>query len=173
MGRVRSVRSLALILAIVLVIMSLLPILTSCGLYEQAQQQFKETEQMAHDVVAGNDVTLENTIKQDHLSAGDVISGVNNDGETVYYDEKSGEYVTGAQMRANGFADSLKAVWPPVSIVSFALGFLIRRFVKSSATIRKLGLLFEIGIPVLLTIVVYVVCGMADSSMVHFFDGFF
>lgn len=174
MGRIKNVRSVALILAVVLVVMSLLPLLTSCGsVYEIAQQQFQQTEQMARDVVNGNEVTLDNTLKQDYMSAGDVISGTNNEGEPVYYDEKSGSYVTGAQMKANGFADSLKTVWPPVTIVSFALGFLIRRFVHSSATIRKLGLLFEIGIPVLFTIVVYVVSGMADSNMVSFFDRFF
>ncbi len=90
MGRIKNIRSVALILAAVLVVMSLLPLLTSCGsVYEIAQQQFQQTEQMARDVVNGNEVTLDNTIKQDYMSAGDIISGTNNEGEPVYYDEKS------------------------------------------------------------------------------------
>jgi len=112
-------------------------------------------------------------IKFDTTSAGEVIEGNAPNGTNIYYDEKSGTYVSAAQYRANHFADSLKVIWIPVCVISFFFGFLIRRLNHSSAAIRKFGLLLEIIIPVALTVFVYIFCALADSSMMNIFDGIF
>ncbi len=112
-------------------------------------------------------------VKFDSYSASDAVDGVGPTGEQYYFDEKSEEYVTAAQYRANHMADSLKLFWIPVSVLSFLFGFLIRRFNHSSAAIRRFGFFIEIIVPVILTIVVYVFCALADSSMVDIFDGIF
>lgn len=165
------------IIIIVMLLMALLPLLTSCGLYDAAMEQFDNTQEKAKEVVTGaGDVTdtIADTVKQDSYSAKDAIEEkITPQGELVYYDEKSGSYVTKGQYRANSFADSLKMVWIPISVGSFVVGFLIRRFVQSSAAVRRFALVLELAVPILLTILVYAVCGVADSDAVHLFDKFF
>ncbi len=177
-------------LSAILMIFLTIPVLSACAAYDKAMEQFGNTEQLAHEFVENRDEALsevEDGLKQSGAyTAGEAIvdyasggradgesGGVNENGEQTYYDAKSGQYVTRAQVKANSAADSLKKVWAPISVISFVIGFLIRRFVHSSATIRRIGLVFEIAVPLLMTIVVYAVCGAADSNLVHYFDIFF
>jgi hypothetical protein len=147
-------RLISVIAVVVVLCSALVPLLTSCGLYESAM----ESENMG--------VTL--------MEGGDLSQAVSGGGEErMYFDEKSGMYVTPVQYRVNSFADALKAFWVPVSAVSFVIGFLLRRFIHDSAAIRKFGITLEIGIPVFLTVFVYAVCFFADSSIIHFFDSIF
>ncbi|WP_155839536.1 hypothetical protein [Butyrivibrio proteoclasticus] len=112
-------------------------------------------------------------VKFDTYSAGEMVEGVKEAAGNTYYDAKSGEYVEAGRYRINKGADALKAVWPPISIFCLAVGFLIRRVNKSSAAIRKFALIMELVIPIVLTVIVYVFCYAADSSIVNLFDRFF
>ncbi len=112
-------------------------------------------------------------LKFNSFSAKDIVEGNKEASEDVYYDRKSGEYVSITQYKANNFVDSVKEVWPYVTIICFMFGFLIRRLVKSSATLRRFGLLLEIFIPLLFALFVYVISYAADSSLVDLFDNIF
>ena len=90
--------------------------------------------------------------------------------EELYYDEKSGQYVSKLQFDTNNFIDDLKRFWIPVCVLSFFIGFMIRRLNHTSATIRKMGFFIEIIFPALFTFVVYIICAFADSNLFDFFD---
>ena len=85
------------------------------------------------------------------------------DAAKQYYDEKSGQAITTTQHYAYDISDNFKHFGFYVAIGSFAIGFLIRRFVRNSASIRRLGFVFEIWIPVLYVLLVYIIAAVADK----------
>ena len=143
-----------------------------------ASNKTDENTGLIDDFINGEDVN----VKFNTPSASDVINGeydpsgadaTNAGNGKDYYDEKSGQYVSKTQFNANNLVDNLKTFWIPVSVISFFIGFMIRRLNHSSATLRKIGFFFEIIFPVLLTLLVYIACALADSSMIDFFDNLF
>lgn len=152
--------------------------LTGCSFIDNvmnlASNKTQENTEMIDDFLHGENVDV--NVKFDSPSASDVIEGEydpRQGSEERYYDEKSGQYVSRTQFDINNFIDSLKTFWIPVCMVSFFIGFMIRRLNHSSATLRKFGFFLEVIVPVLLTLFVYIACAMADSSMVSFFDDLF
>ena len=164
---------------IVLVILSCALMNTGCTAINKitnyAGEKTRENTEIIDDFINGEDVDV--GVKFDTYSAQDVINehdGVYGESDgRIYYDEKSGQYVTRAQFRANNFVDALKQFWGPCCLALFVLGFTIRRINHSSATIRRFGLLLEIIFPAVLTTVVYVVCAIADSDFINIFDNIF
>lgn len=154
-------------------------LITGCSAVDKftnyAGDKTRENTELIDDFINGEDVDV--SVKFDTYSAQDVMNerggGYDENGGRTYYDEKSGQYVTRAQFRANSFVDALKQFWVPACLVMFVLGFTIRRINHSSATIRRFGLLLEIIFPIALTTVVYVVCAIADSDFVNIFDNIF
>ena len=137
-----------------------------------ASNKTADNTEMIDDFIHGEDVDV--NVKFDTPSASDVMDGQYNPQSTnQYYDEKSGQYVSKTQFDINGFIDNLKTFWIPVCLMSFFIGFMIRRLNHSSATLRKFGFFLEIIVPVLLTLFVYIACALADSSMVDFWDNLF
>lgn len=84
------------------------------------------------------------------------------DDAKVYYDEKTGDAVSEVQYYAYNITDGFKYYGIYVTIFLAAVGFLLRRFVRNSASIRKLGLMLEIGIPVIYVVLAYVLSAIAD-----------
>lgn len=137
-----------------------------------ASNKTQDNTEMIDDFIHGKDVDV--NMKFDTPSAADVIDGeYDPSADMGYYDEKSGQYVSKAQFNINSFIDNLKTFWIPVTMMSFFIGFMIRRLNHSSATLRKIGFFFEVIFPILLTTFVYIACALADSSMVGFFDNLF
>lgn len=136
-----------------------------------ASEKNKENTELINDFINGEDVDV--NVKFDTPSASDVINGEYDPTKENYYDEKSGQYVSKAQYKANNLVDNLKTFWIPVCVISFFIGFMIRRINHTSATLRKIGLFLEIIFPILLTLLVYIACALADSSMIDFFDNIF
>ena len=162
----------------IVIVMCFLPVLCLGGctfidtVTSMGSNKTEENTQLIDDFIHGEDVDV--SVKFDTPSASDVINGdygiPNGRTGDGYYDEKSGQYVTRSQYNLNRFCDNMKTFWIPSCLVSFFIGFMIRRINKSSTTIRRFGLLLEVVFPVLFTIFVYIVCALADSSMVSFFD---
>ena len=81
----------------------------------------------------------------------------------TYYDEKSGETISEVQYKAYTFTDAFKKYGLYVAIPCACIGFLIRRLVKSSASLRKLGLVLEVAIPLVYIVLAYVISAIADA----------
>lgn len=164
---------------IVAVIVFLALPLSGCAVIDNATQfasdKTAKNTDMIDDFIHGEDVD----VKFDTPSASDVMNGdYDQSGSSSsegygYYDAKSGQYVSKTQFDVNNFVDNLKTFWIPLCLITFFIGFMIRRLNHSSATLRKIGFFFEIIFPVLLTLIVYIACALADSSMVDFFDNLF
>ncbi len=80
-----------------------------------------------------------------------------------YYDEKTGEAISKTQYYAYHMTDAFKLYGLYVAIPCAGFGFIIRRVVKGSASIRKLGLVLEIGIPLLYILCTYILAAVADA----------
>lgn len=160
---------------VVFIILSCVVVLNGCAVIDNAtefaSEKTKENTELIDDYLNGEDVDLD--IKFDTPSASDVINGEYDPTAENYYDEKSGEYVSKAQYKANNLVDSLKTFWIPVCVISIFIGFMIRRINHSSATLRKIGLFLEVVFPLLLTLLVYIASALADSSVINVFDNLF
>lgn len=173
----RTVKYLSVFLAAV----CLVGLLCGCEFVDNvthlASGKTQENTELIDDFIHGENVDV--NVKFDTPSASDVISGEYDPSSksgtsgNVYYDEKSGQYVSKNQFNINSFIDNLKTFWIPLCMITFFIGFMIRRLNHSSATLRKFGLFLEIIFPVLFTLFVYIACALADSSMVSFFDNLF
>ena len=82
-----------------------------------------------------------------------------------YVDEKTGQTVTATQFRVNSISDALKKYGVMVAIPCFVFGFLLRRILKGSSTIRRVLLFIEIGIPFFWFVITYVTAFIGDSLM--------
>ena len=80
-----------------------------------------------------------------------------------YIDEKTGAAITKTQYYAYHVTDAVKLYGLYITIPCFGIGFLMRRFVHSSAAIRKWGLVLELGIPFVYVLLAYVLSAVADK----------
>ena len=89
--------------------------------------------------------------------------GVEADAAKAYYDEKTGVMITETQYYAYNMTDNFKKYGLYVTIFFFAIGFLMRRFIHNSASLRKLGFVFEVCVPFVYILLAYVLSAVADS----------
>ena len=80
----------------------------------------------------------------------------------TYYDEKTGMAVSKVQFYAYNITDAVKYYGIYIAIPCAIVGFLMRRLIKNSASLRKLGLVLELGIPIAYVILAYVLSAVAD-----------
>ena len=81
----------------------------------------------------------------------------------TYYDEKTGLAVSKVQYYAYNITDAFKYYGIYIAIPCAIVGFLMRRLIRNSASLRKLGLVLEVGIPIAYVILAYVLSAVADS----------
>lgn len=96
----------------------------------------------------------------------DGTGGINinvNTTEKVYIDSKTGNAITQTQYYANNITDAVKLYGLYITIPCFAIGFLIRRLVHTSAAVRKWGLVFELAIPFVYGLLAYGLSAIADN----------
>ena len=173
----KKINNFVLFLPVIFMCFILMLSLSGCTFIDNvsrmASDKTQDNTELIDDFIHGEDVDV--NVKFDTPSASDVINGEYDPsaGGEMYYDEKSGQYVSKTQFDINSFIDNLKTFWIPVCMISFFIGFMIRRLNHTSATLRKIGFFLEIIFPVLLTTFVYIACALGDSSMVSFFDNLF
>ena len=167
-------KKLNLLLLLVLILLCSFAV-SGCAFFdsvsELASQKTSDNAELINGFLDGEDVDV--NVRFDTPSASDVINGEYDPTAENYYDEKTGQYVSKAQYKANNLVDNLKTFWIPVCVISFFIGFMIRRINHSSATLRKVGLFLELIFPFLLTVLVYIACVLADSSMIDIFENIF
>jgi hypothetical protein len=78
-----------------------------------------------------------------------------------YLDEKTGHMISRRQYLWNDASDKAKRKIY-IAFGSFAIGFLIRRLSEKSVTMRKMGLILEIPIPILYIMAMYMIAWHAD-----------
>ncbi len=83
--------------------------------------------------------------------------------EKQYIDQKTGQTITAAQYEWNNRSDMFKLYGLYIALFSFAFGFLIRRLVKSSASLRKFGLVLEVVVPFFYIFFAYIIAMLADN----------
>lgn len=83
--------------------------------------------------------------------------------EKQYIDQKTGQTITAAQNEWNNRSDRFKLYGLYIAMFSFVFGFLIRRLVRSSAFLRRLGLIMEIAIPFFYVLFAYLLAMFADK----------
>jgi len=165
------IKKIILLARISSILSVLLIYISGCSLEEFGNIATKTADKNVSDI--GNYLgDGEQSITFDSYSAEDVISGPKDLEDNCYYDEKSGEYVSAAQYRANHLVDAIKIVWLPSCALSIFVGVIIRKLVKGSATIRRLGLFLEAGFPIIFSTLVYILCACADSSIIKIFNFF-
>ena len=81
----------------------------------------------------------------------------------TYVDEKTGAMITRTQYYAYHITDAVKLYGLYITVPCFAIGFLIRRFVHTSAAVRKWGLVLELAIPFVYVLLAYVLSAVADN----------
>ena len=85
------------------------------------------------------------------------------DAAKTYYDEKTGLAVTKVQYYAYNITDAFKYYGLYIAIPCAVIGFLMRRLIRNSASLRKLGLVLELGIPIAYVVIAYILSALADS----------
>ena len=118
--------------------------LTGCS-SDDVTQKLKIDQQVINDVTSGSDTT----------------SSI--EAEKQYVDEKTGAAITEVQYNAYHVSDTFKKYGLYIAFPSFCLGLLIRCLVHSSASIRRFGLVLEIGIPFIYILLAYVMSAVADQ----------
>lgn len=81
----------------------------------------------------------------------------------TYYDEKTGLAISKVQYYAYNITDAFKYYGLYIAIPCAVIGFLMRRLIKNSASLRKLGLVLELGIPIAYVVFAYILSAVADS----------
>ena len=78
-----------------------------------------------------------------------------------YYDEVTGLQVSRAQYYAYHITDAVKYYGWYIALPCFCVGFLVRRLVKGSASLRKLGLFLELWVPLIYILIAFVLSAVA------------
>lgn len=82
--------------------------------------------------------------------------------EQGYYDKKSGKMVSKTAYYTNNVTDAIKLYGGYFTLFSAVIGFLIRRLVKNSVAVRRLGLALEVGVPIAYFVIIYGMSYIAD-----------
>ncbi len=135
--------------AVVLLCLICMVLLTGCSFKEYIDTFSTDNETLRE--IADPSINVE--LEEKHLSP---------DGTPLYFDDKTGAYVTMAQYYAYNITDAFKLYGLYITIPCFGIGFLIRRFIKNSASLRRLGLVMELAIPFLYVLLAYVMSAIAD-----------
>lgn len=126
-------------------------------------------QRFVNNMMAGDDVLSDVTDPSADLSYEDELAreagaySAEADAAKVYYDEKTGLAVSKAQYYAYNITDAVKYYGIYIAIPCAIVGFMMRRLIRNSASLRKLGLVLELGIPIAYVILAYVLSAVADS----------
>lgn len=94
------------------------------------------------------------------ISNGSITQGIE---ARNYVDEKTGQAVTKAQHDAYNATDTVKKYGIYIASTCFALGLLLRAFVKESVSIRRFGLALMLAVPAAYFVLAYVMSLIADK----------
>lgn len=146
-------------LKLITVLISAALILSGCSVSRFVDNMTMSDEQFNNVVgIGGGTRDLDSEIEREKDAY-----GVEAEAAKEYYDEKTGVVISETQYYAYNITDSFKKYGLYIAVFFFAVGFLMRRLIKNSASLRKLGMVFEICIPLVYILLAYVLSAIADK----------
>ena len=134
--------------------------LTGCSMQsieQHATNVVVEPNNVMQNRVSNNTKTFINKVIGNGVSQEDFQSN------TTFYDKRTGQAITQAQYYANNITDAVKFYGIYITVVCAVIGFLIRRLVLNSASLRRMGLVLEVFIPIAYIILTYGLAFLADQ----------
>ena len=125
-------------------------------------------EQHATNVVVEPNNVMQNRVSNNTKTfinkvIGNGVSQEDFQSNTTFYDKRTGQAITQAQYYANNITDAVKFYGIYITVVCAVIGFLIRRLVLNSASLRRMGLVLEVFIPIAYIILTYGLAFLADQ----------